>query len=169
MALSPQKFREIVFQLLYSHELGHPDADAMTALFMAELEVSKRNVLAAQEKARAVIATLSEIDPKIAAVATSYSFERIQMVTKSILRLGVYELFHDTTVPPKVAIAEAMRLARKFGTPESALFVNALLDNIYQASLGKPTTPEALNETIQALIESEKPPERLPEKEEESI
>jgi N utilization substance protein B len=155
MALSQQKFREIVFQLLYSQELGRPDEALMTELMMTELAVSKKNVRLAQERVHVIREHLSKIDPLITSVSTSYDFERIQTVTKNILRLGVFELFFDDQIPPKVAIAEAIRLSRKFSTPESASFVNALLDHLYQASLGSSVDPQQMAQHCQALMQSE--------------
>lgn len=103
-------------------------------MLMAELKVTKKSVLMAQERAAAIETKLSEIDEKISASSTEYSFDRISRVEKTILRLGIYELFYDTSIPPLVAIAEAIRLTRKFGTPESAQFVNAILDRIYKGN-----------------------------------
>lgn len=155
MTLSQQKYREIVFQLLYSQDMGHPDEPDMVNLIMAELAISKKNVRLALDKVRQILQHLPEIDPLIASVSKSYEFERIQRVTKNILRLGVYELFFDDGIPPKVAIAEAIRLSRKFNTPESASFVNALLDHLYQKRLGCQSDPNLLEERLQAFTQSE--------------
>lgn len=155
MALSQQKFREIVLQLLYSQDIGQPDEIAMIHLIMAELAVSKKNVRLAQEKVHLILEKLAEIDSLISSVSISYDFERIQKVTKNILRLGVFELFHDQNIPPKVVIAEAIRLSRKFSTPESASFVNALLDHLYQSSKGERADPRLLAEQSQTLAKSE--------------
>lgn len=155
MALSQQKFREMVFQLLYSKDTGNSDEEAMLELMMAQLAVSKRNTQHAQERVREILSHLSEIDLLIASVSKSYDFDRIQTVTKNILRLGVFELFFDQNIPPKVAITEAMRLSRKFGTPESATFVNALLDNLYKSSLGDQADIHHLEKHSQALLQSE--------------
>lgn len=158
MALSHQKFREIVLQLLYSQDLGHPEQKVMLDLMMSELAVSKKNVRLALEKVQKIMDYLTQIDPMIASVSTSYTFDRIQTVTKNILRLGVFELFFEKQTPPlpsKVAIAEAIRLSRKFNTPESASFVNALLDHLYQSSLGEKTDNEILEQQAQVLLESE--------------
>jgi N utilization substance protein B len=155
MALSQQKFREIVLQLLYSQEVGHPNEGLMTDLMMGELAVSKKNVRLAQEKAQKIQENLPQIDSLIASVSTSYNFERIQVVTKNILRLGVFEIYFDEEIPPKVAIAEAIRLSRKFNTPESASFVNALLDQLYQMHQGKEIDPQKIAQQSRALLESE--------------
>ena len=55
---------------------------------------------------------------------------------RAILRLGTYELLHRPDVPPKVAIDEAIRLAKKFSTAESGAFVNGILDKIMTARTG---------------------------------
>lgn len=156
MALSQQKFREIVFQLLYSQDVGRPNAALMIDLMMGELTVSKKNVRLAQERVALILEQLPDIDARISSVSTSYDFERIQTVTKNILRLAVFELFFDPLIPPKVAIAEAIRLSRKFSTPESASFVNALLDHLYQASLGTKGNVQNLEQLSQELLKSEK-------------
>ena len=62
----------------------------------------------------------------------------------------------DDQIPPKVAIAEAIRLSRKFNTPESASFVNALLDHLYQTSQGGQVDSQQLTQKFQALTQSEK-------------
>jgi N utilization substance protein B len=158
MALSHQKFREIVLQLLYSYDIGHPEQQVMIDLMMAELAVSKKNVRFAQEKVQKILDCLPQIDPIIASVSTSYSFDRIQTVTKNILRLGVFELFFEKEsppIPPKVVIAEAIRLSRKFNTPESASFVNALLDHLYQASHGEKIDSQDIEQQAQVLLKSE--------------
>lgn len=155
MSLSPQKFREIVFQLLYSYEMGKPENEVMVSLMMSELEVSKKNVRLAQERVQRILSNLSEIDSLISSVSTSYTFERIQTVTKTILRIGMFELFFDDKIPPKVAISEAIRLSRKFSTPESATFVNALLDQLYQRSLGQKVDLLYLEQQAEKLVESE--------------
>ena len=99
---------------------------------MQELKVTKRIMLDAHERMRQVLAMQSEIDEEIRNASTEYSFDRISRVEKTILRLGLYEMFHDPELPSKVALAEAIRLCRKFGTPESAQFINAILDAIYR-------------------------------------
>lgn len=144
MSLPIKKFREIVFQMLYSFDMGQATADDMIPLLMKELEVTKNAVKGAHARVLAIIAKQSEIDQTIARTSQAYAFERIQSVERNVLRMGVYELLFDPAVPPKVAISEAMRIARKFGSPESALFVNAILDNIYQCRLGIMMDPAPL-------------------------
>lgn len=132
MALPPQKFREIVFQILYSSDFPGLDREETALMLMGELKVTKKSVLMAKEKVESIISKLTEIDEKITLCSTDYSFDRISKVEKTILRLGLYEILFEPSLPPLVSIAEAIRLTRKFGTPESSQFVNAILDRVYK-------------------------------------
>lgn len=135
MALQPQKFREIVFQILFSKEFEPEDSLETALMLMDELKVTKRSVLEAHARADAIRQRLPELDEKIAQMSHEYQFERISTAEKCALRLGLFEILYDDSLPPKVSIAEAIRLTRKFGTPESANFVNAILDAVYKHGL----------------------------------
>jgi transcription antitermination protein NusB len=131
MAVPRQKFREIVFQLLYSHDFAESDEKDMTSFMMHEFAVSKKTVRLAVEQKNLIQLKQDAIDRLISQVSKAYDFERISRVERNILRLGAFELIYEASVPPKVAITEAIRLTRKFGSPEGAAFVNAILDAIY--------------------------------------
>ncbi|MBS3905309.1 MAG: transcription antitermination factor NusB [Simkania sp.] len=133
MALSQQKIREILLLLLYSYDFVQGDDEDAMALVMKELAVPKKYVLQAQEVRREIEAKLPLIDEKITRAATAYEFNRIPRIEQNILRLGVFELLYSPHIPGKVALAEAVRLTRKFASPEGATFVNAVLDAIYHS------------------------------------
>lgn len=155
MPVPQQKFREIVFQLLYSQDIGKAEERDMLALMMAELAVSRKVVRDAQGRMREITSRLPEIDAIIAKSSHGYAFERIQSVERNILRIGVFELLHDPQIPPKVAIAEALRMERKFGSPEGGAFINALLDNVYKSSQGMKVDERQMERTLQALQQRE--------------
>ena len=155
MAIPFQKFREIVFQLLYGQDISKADESHLISLLARELAVPKSVVKQAQEKVVAIFSHLDELDDLIGKASTSYAFERIHSVERNILRLGAYELLHDQTIPPKVAIAEAIRLTRKFASPEAATFINAVMDNIYKASLGQEITDDDVKEALVKLSKIE--------------
>ena len=77
----------------------------------------------------AVLSHKDTIDATLAAVVDNYVPERIDPVDRAVLRLGTYEILHTAT-PPRVAINEAIELARCFGTSDSHRFVNGVLDRI---------------------------------------
>ena len=155
MSLPAQKFRELLFQLLYSHDIGEAQEAHITPLLMRELSVTKRNVALAYQRMREIAKRLPEIDSLIAATSLEYRFERIPCVERNVLRVGVYELLYDPEIPAKVAIAEAMRLAKKFSTRESSQFINALLDAIYKQKSGAAVHTEELHSSTQILLEAE--------------
>lgn len=136
MTLVKQKQREVLLQLLYSQSTDFVDEDQIEFL-MQHHEISKKSVCQIIEHKNRILTHLTAIDQFIAQHSKEYAFERISKVEKSVLRLSVYDLCFDKETPPKVVIAEAIRLARKFGGPEGATFVNAVLDAVYQCELKK--------------------------------
>ncbi len=137
MTFPLQKFREIVLQMLFSYDLGDSSDADLIAMMMSEVSISKKIAQEALSKVLKILEKLQNIDELIAKASTSYEFERIQTVEKNVLRLGVYELLYDPDIPSKVAIAEAIRISRKFSSPESSTFINAILDAISKMTLGK--------------------------------
>jgi N utilization substance protein B len=135
MSLPPQKFREMLFQMLYCCDYSSSEEEDLVPLMMNELKVTSKAAKEAYLQVQKILSNLEQIDPKIGTASTEYAFERISGVEKNILRLGVHELFYDQGLHMKIVIAEAIRLCRKFGTPESAQFVHAVLDAIYKGSL----------------------------------
>lgn len=162
MAITNQKFREIVFLTLYCRDLLNEDLSKTAPLIMEQLSVSRKNVLGAQERALQILKMLPEIDLLITQASFSYSFERIQIIERNVLRLGVYELLFDKDIPPKVAISEAIRLAKKFGTPASTAFINAILDNLFKKSLGEKPDEAGFLQTVAELEKSEKKRKKPP-------
>lgn len=133
MALSQKKFREIVFQMLYSRDLNASSDAKILSSMLDQFVVTRKVLHQAMEKVEAIFKKVDEIDTLISNVSKDYDFKRISRVERNILRLGLFELKFEGEVPPKVAIFEAVRLSRKFGTPEGGAFVNAILDAIFQA------------------------------------
>lgn len=79
-----------------------------------------------------VIDNLSQIDKYITNYATDWPLEYITIVDRNVLRIGVYELIYDNDIPAKVAINEAIEIAKTFGSHSSGKFVNGVLGAIYK-------------------------------------
>lgn len=75
-----------------------------------------------------------EIDNIIGPAAPEWPIEQIAKIDKAILRIGVFELAIERSVPPKVAINEAVELAKAFGGENASKFVNGVLGTIYRKS-----------------------------------
>jgi len=85
-----------------------------------------------EELVDGVIDNLKEIDEIITHFAPNWPIETITLIDRSIIRLGVYELKLSERIPAKVAINEAIELAKGFGGQSSGRFVNGVLGAIYQ-------------------------------------
>ncbi|MBU1148677.1 transcription antitermination factor NusB, partial [Patescibacteria group bacterium] len=73
-----------------------------------------------------------EIDQLITKYAPEWPLDQITTVDRNVLRIGVYELKFDDDIPPKVAINEAIELAKTFGGESSGKFVNGVLGAIFK-------------------------------------
>ena len=80
-----------------------------------------------ETKAAAVISLIPQLDDRINEVAQGWKTRRMGRVDLAILRLALYEMIHDEEIPEKVAINEAVELAKKFGQKESQAFINGVL------------------------------------------
>lgn len=80
----------------------------------------------------AVIKNAAEIDNYITKYATEWPLDQITIVDRNILRIGIYELIFDQNIPAKVAINEAIEIAKAFGGESSGRFVNGVLGAIYK-------------------------------------
>jgi len=78
------------------------------------------------------LAHQDKIDPLISAHSSHWKIDRMPATDRNILRIGTYELLEEHTVPPKAVINEAIEIAKKFGTNDSANFINGVLDGIHQ-------------------------------------
>ncbi len=124
-----RKGRELALQLLYEIELGKKDADE--ELKSLREENKERRVVKdfAAGLLKGTCENLERIDGMIAECSSNWDISRMTPVDRNILRIGAYELFYCDT-PPAVAIDEAIEIARRYGTQESASFVNGVLDCI---------------------------------------
>lgn len=82
---------------------------------------------------RGVLKEQDDLDDKIRPIAPDWPIEQIARIDRNILRIGVYELLHQAdVVPPKVAINEAVELAKAFGSDNSSKFVNGVLGTAFR-------------------------------------
>ncbi|HEX8952711.1 MAG TPA: transcription antitermination factor NusB [Polyangia bacterium] len=90
----------------------------------------------AEKLVRGVREHLPELDAQIQGASKNWRLERMARVDRNLLRLALYELKHLDDVPAKVAINEAIEIAKRYGTHESSAFVNGILDRCRE-ELGK--------------------------------
>ena len=133
MRASPRtlrRARERALQALFQIESTGEDWRESLELFWREHPSSQ----AARKYATALVAgtvrNMERIDAVITKVADKWALERMGGVERNVLRLAAQEILFMPEVPPKVAINEAVEVAKKFSTQDSARFVNGVLDTI---------------------------------------
>lgn len=127
--------RTIALQSLYEWDFHGKEKDALPRIVEKNL-VNLAPGLADQDFVRALAAGTAEhrteIDKTIEGYAPEWPLEQITIVDRNVLRIGIYELTLDAAIPPKVAINEAIELAKSFGGASSGKFVNGVLGSIYK-------------------------------------
>ncbi|MCM1024906.1 MAG: transcription antitermination factor NusB [Roseburia sp.] len=127
------ELREQVFRLLFRVEFHDPeDMTRQIGLFLedSDANASRKELDYIAERCQAVREKLSEIDPLIDGNTEGWNTARMGKAELAILRLAVYEMRYDSDIPEKVAIDEAVELAKKYGQENSGGFVNAILAKI---------------------------------------
>ena len=121
--------REHIFKLLFLIEFyGKEELEQQEQLYAEELAGAKeKDRIYIQEKYERIKEKLPQIDELLGSVSKGWRTERMGKVELTLLRLAVYEMKYDEDVPVKVAINEAVELAKKFGGDESPAFVNGIL------------------------------------------
>ena len=128
--MNRRALREQVFKLLFRVEFNSKEEmEEQCRLFLEheEIEISEKDADYIIGKYTAIHDKLEEIDSMINEKAKGWSTNRMGTVDLTIIRLAVYEMKYDDSVPEGVAINEAVELAKKFGLDESSGFVNGVL------------------------------------------
>lgn len=125
-----RKARSIALQVLYEVDsVGH-DVEAALAHLLADGRLSEENAAFVRELVSGVIQNKEKIDQHIKNFAPAWPVEQIPLVDRNILRLAIFEILLDNNVPVKVAINEAVELAKMFGSDNSPKFVNGVLGSV---------------------------------------
>ncbi len=122
--------RAIVLQILYQDDLNptQPE-DVKTRFVNSRLKNNQELVKFADGLIVGVRENREALDEKLSKIADNWRLSRMAATDRNVLRLGAYELLHTDT-PPPVVINEAIELARRYGSDQSAQFVNGVLDRL---------------------------------------
>lgn len=133
--MSRRELREHLFLMLFRKDFHETeDLREQMELYLEDVERPTEKELDYMEnKFQGVLSHIDELDEIISSVATGWKLNRMGKVELTILRLAVYEMKMDEDVPVKVAINEAIELAKKYGEDNSAGFVNGVLAKVARA------------------------------------
>ena len=128
--------RDVAIQMLYQWEIGRLTVPEVAESFWRIGEVDETIPDRARERAaalvRGTVENVGRIDQILEEASRNWRLDRMPVVDRLILRLGIYELLHDSTTPGAVVIDEALELARRFSTEEAVPFINGVLDAVKQ-------------------------------------
>jgi N utilization substance protein B len=153
MASNRHLGRIIALQTLYEQELRHDagdqnfDLEAVLARNIERYKDMVDDIAFIKQLAEGVLAHVEELDAVLQPVAPEWPLDQIARMDRAVLRIGAYELKHETDVPPKVVINEAVELAKAFGGENSSKFVNGVLGTVLRQLNGETTNDEAPNES----------------------
>ncbi|HEY0965497.1 MAG TPA: transcription antitermination factor NusB [Candidatus Saccharimonadales bacterium] len=133
MASNRHLGRIVALQSLYEYEFHADDTaseliDEILARNIARYEETIDDKTFVEELAKGVLAHRDELDEKLQPIAPTWPIHQVALIDRNVLRIGLYELLYRAeTVPPKVAINEAVELAKSFGSDNSSKFINGVL------------------------------------------
>ena len=124
------KARELALQVLYEVDaVKHTAAESLQHI-LVRIEVTEETVQFAQELVDGVLQNKEQLDQSIKDFAPAWPLDQISLVDRNILRLAIFEILHENKTPVKVAINEAVELAKTFGSNNSSRFINGVLGSV---------------------------------------
>lgn len=148
MASNRHLGRIVALQTLFEYEFrvdDEPDLD-LNAILARNLE-QYRDAIGdtefVEDLVHGVIKHQPKLDKIIGPAAPEWPIEQIARIDRAVLRVAIYELLIKKEVPHKVAINEAVELAKAFGGENSSKFVNGVLGTVYREHVGEPEKPSA--------------------------
>jgi N utilization substance protein B len=130
---SRRRSRELALQALFYVDMGRTEpVDARLALFCQNRVIPASLRPFFDELVGGVLRHAAQLDRMIEERSRHWRLARMSAVDRNVMRIAVYEICTQAA-PPKVAINEAIEIGRKYGSDESAAFINGILDSIHQA------------------------------------
>ena len=125
-----RKARAIVLQALYEIDCVGHKAEEVVDRLLAKDELSEENAAFVQSLVNGVLQNRDKIDQYIKEYAPAWPLGQLSVIDRNILRLAIFEILLDNKMPVKVAINEAVELAKNFGSNSSSRFINGVLGSI---------------------------------------
>ncbi len=124
--------REKVLQALYAYEISREPITNVMEHVLGELRSDKESFEFAKRLVHEVVQHVDDIEEYIRAKVSHWEFDRIAVIDKTLLRMGICELLYFPDIPPKVTINELIEVAKLFSTENSGRFINGVLDAILE-------------------------------------
>ncbi len=139
--------REVALKILYANDITKEPARECYRKFWENSEIADEAVKEFSDfLVSGVSANRDEVDRVIGKYTANWELERMATIDRNILRIASFELLFVEDIPPKVAINEAIELAKKYGDKDSGKFVNGVLDKINKSEKGGSDPPAGQRE-----------------------
>jgi N utilization substance protein B len=122
--------RELVIQFLYLAEMNEGEIANQLKGFWKNNSCQEDVQSFAEDILKDIFDHKKEIDVQLEKYSDNWTLSRMAVIDRNLLRMAASELMYSKTVPPKVAIDEAVEIAKKYGTEDSPNFINGILDRI---------------------------------------
>lgn len=132
-----RRARSIVLQTLYELDFTDHDLNAAFEARLAENSLPESAEKFARSLAKGVQTYRTYVDSVVGELAPEWPIHQIAAVDRNVLRIAIYELLFLPEIPPKVAINEAVELAKMFGSESSPRFVNGVLGSLVSKDRAK--------------------------------
>ena len=130
MAGTRRKARALALQALYEIDSTGHGLEVVVARLLADENLFEEDAVFVQELVRGVVQNEGKIDQNIKGFAPAWPVKQISLVDRNILRIAIFEILLDDKVPVKVAINEAVELAKRYGSDNSSRFINGVLGSV---------------------------------------
>jgi N utilization substance protein B len=137
-----RRARGVALQTLFEVDLAAHGPSLVLRQRLADSGLDQDTAEFAGHLVKGVLANLPQIDPTIAEIAPEWPLDQMSPIDRNILRIAVFEMTLDPDVPIKVAINEAVELAKLFGSESSRRFVNGALGTLASRQMSKETRSE---------------------------
>ncbi len=121
--------RERVLQILYAYELNQESLQSLIDGTLSDIKFKAEKQFA-NDLINKVLIHSKELDERILERAANWEINRIAIIDRLLLRIGICELLYFPDIPPKVSINESIEIAKDFSTAGSGKFINGILDAI---------------------------------------
>lgn len=126
-----RKSREIALQCLYQVDQGGETEDAVE-IIRSHFEVNDRSVPYVRELVEGINTHLDELDGILNKYSRHWRVNRMAVIDRNLLRIAAYEMLYKDEVPGSVAINEAVEIAKRYSSDDSAAFINGILDAVLE-------------------------------------
>ena len=130
MAGARRKARGIILQALYEVDSVDHDTVQVLSNLITEKGLSEDNAIFVSQTVSGVLQNRQQLDEYIKRFAPSWPITQLSVIDRNILRFAIFELLIDNKEPISISINEAVELAKKFGSDNSARFVNGVLSSV---------------------------------------